>query len=605
MNTKRNILFVFLLLISFLFGADEDEKIFATEEDTYHETELSEQLLKLKEQRIEINYASKKELQLLPWLSNEDINCIIKFRKSHKIQSNKDLFKLGINFVTIEDIQNYISFKVQSNQSFSQISRVEYNEKKDCVSILKYTQKTEYNYNNFRFGFISQKDEGETNAFDYISYFAEYSTGKNKIILGKYRLNIGQGIFFAPKLGMSKSGAATNTPINNKSSLRAYTSTFEMWELEGIAFEKRINFEKRNSLIKILPFYSKTKLDANLKENQITSFDLSGVHLNDEKKDKVEENIFGANIEYQYDNFTLGFTAFQQKFNKDFENKNLNTQNIGYSTDLSLKNNENQFVSEFASVDEKNAFVGIYKWGNRKFRQLVLYRNYDKDFPTWHGKPFSNQANFDNENGVYYGITFLPINKTKINFYVDLWNYPQVRYSEKMRTIGSEQFLQIDYLNQNNQYRLTLHRKDREKFRKIDDIGLIRSIERNVCRFDRWQFFDKNITFKSRIEYVFEYFKDEKIYDKGWLMYQQLKFKNPKIQIISRIAFYKSDILLYMYENNVNGIMQNSIFSDEGVYSFLLVKYHLFDSIELQSKISDYWKKENSFRVNFEFIIKM
>ena len=594
---------VLLLLTANLYGNDAEEKLFSVEEETYHANELSEILSQIKENPININTSTKTELQKLPWLSENDIILIIQSRKNQVLSSWEDLDKLGINAITVNELHDFIVFRKRPELHLKQQTRVEFSEAKSKLrSSLKYYQKTLTEYGNFKAGVLTQKDEGESDPIDFYSYYLQYRSNEilQNCILGKYRLALGQGILFAPKLGMSKSAEATSVPVKKYSSLKPYTSSYEIWELEGCSFE----LTTRNW--SIIPFLSRTKLNANLDSlEQITSFNESGLNLDEAKKNNVQETLFGSAVEYNNGNNQLGCSYSSLAFDHEFSNDKRNQKYQAVNLYCNLFNNSYPLFSEIALADEKVAGLAGVKFGDTRFRQMLLVRNYAKDFPSWHGNPFSAQSNFDNETGLYYGVTILPRKDTKINCYFDLWSFPETRYFEKMPTVGSDQFLQLETRISENTFRFTIQNKQKEKYITLDEAE-IRDFERLLLRLDWWQKLGV-ITMKSRAEWISEYLPEDKVHGKGVLFYEQAKLRSEKLQIIAQITVYRSvlkpfKVKHYMYENNVNGIMQNSVFSGDGVASYLLLRYDLFNNVHLQAKISDSWQKSNKMRLFFQLI---
>ena len=260
MLLKIEVVLSFIIIFTFLLAQDAEETILSLEDGTYQPTELSETLLILRKSPLNINNASRIELTELPWLSELDIGKIIKARKIKPISGWKELQNIGLNEITISEIKDYIIFREKPGLKLNQRTRGEYYECKDNFeSTLKYYQRTLFQYDKFSFGFLSQKDEGEKDPIDFYSYFIEYNSNKiiKQGVLGKYRLAMGQGILFAPKLGMSKSSAATSVAIKKYKAIKPYTSSYEIWELEGAA----ANFKMGN--FEFIPFYSYTKLSAN------------------------------------------------------------------------------------------------------------------------------------------------------------------------------------------------------------------------------------------------------------------------------------------------------------------------------------------------------
>ena len=170
-----------------------------------------------------------------------------------------------------------------------------------------------------------------------------------------------------------------------------------------------------------------------------------------------------------------------------------------------------------------------------------------------------------------------------------------------MATVGSEQFLQFELSSKTNNYRLTLKHRDKEKYKVVEDEGLIRNLEMTLLRIDWWQKISQ-IWLKTRCELKTEYLKNEKDHKKGILTYEQLKWKSEKLELIAQITAYYSDVLHYMYENSVDGIMQNSILSGDGIYSFFLIKYRILRNSEVQFKVSDEWFKKDKMRLYFQMV---
>jgi len=590
---------IFLLLLSTsLFTEDSEEKLFSFEDETYHSTELSDLLQSYKKKPMNINTVDKNKLALIPWISEGDINKIILYRASNKITNLKVLSEIGIDDITVNELKDYITFGTSIQLKLQQVTRVEFHQPKQYLpSTLKYFQKTILIFNNLKFGFISQKDEGEKDPLDYYSYFMDYSSEYfiKKILVGKYRLALGQGILFAPKLGMSKSGAATSVPVKKFNPIKPYTSSYEIWELEGAASNIEL------SAFNIILFFSRTSLSANLDTlSQITSFNESGLHLDEEKRNNVREMIYGLATKYSFNDHSFGLNLARIEFDHQFANPARENEYSAISSDFIINRSSFPTFGEIAYSQEKIAGVIGSKFGESELRHLLLLRYYEKDFPTWHGNPFSSQSRFDNEIGLYYGMTIIPFVKTKINCYFDLWSFPQTRYFEKMPTAGSEQFIQIEKKFEANSLRFSVQHKDKEKYISLDE-AKIRDYERTTFRADWWQNID-NFRFKTRCELVTEYLADDGIHKRGILAYEEIKWKIDKLTLIGQISVYHSNVLHYMYEHNVDGIMQNSILKGDGAYSYFVLKYNILMNSELQFKISDHWNTKDKMRLYLQII---
>ena len=572
-----------------------DESLLSSESESIYESELIEKLSAYRRNPLNLNKITRKQLQLFPCLSSIDIEKILSYQKNNSFKKLSELKNTGLSENKISEILPYLSITETNEASYKNTVRQEIiKSKADSPYPLRYLQKTKIKYNNFNFGFISQKDEGEKNLLDFYSYYADYKTSKYHIIIGKYRIYLGQGILFAPKLGMSKSSSATYGAFKQTDTIRPYTSSYEIWELQGPAIEymtKNFHFTS---------FASRNFLSASLTDNKITSFNETGLHLDLEKKDNVDETIFGSALAYKNDFSKLEVYVISQRFNLEFANNNLDNNYLAFGTDFYIMTDGYPLFGEIATTNEKIAFIIGKKWGEKTIQQQLIFRNYPNKVPAWHGKPFSAQNSFDNETGLYYGITYNPINNLKINTYLDLWKHPQPRYLEKMATSCNDFLLHINYKHQNNYFVLHLQNKNKES----QNSGEIKDFRRTTYRID-WKNKQNNFNLKHRIEYSCEYFPTEKAFEKGYLSYIQLEYKHKVLQFIGRIAVFRSDVLLYMYENNVSGIMQTNILSGDGVNGFAVIKYKLSSKFELQAKISNSFPKPNNLKIYLQLITEL
>ncbi len=590
---RRLLLIVFLIIFSLQIYADEEqmEKLFSTEEETYKITELYNHLQNLKKNKVNINDAKYQDLIMLPWLSPVQIENIIQFRKQKNITNKNQLKKAGISDDTIEEILPYISFRKSSPIYLQNRIRAEYKFDSEYNSPTKFYQKHSISWKNCKLHFLSQKDEGEKDFFDFYtgSFSAERLGLFDKIIIGNYRLALGQGILFAPKLGLSKGGNATHQPIKHFSNIKSYTSTNEVYSLFGGAFKLRIG------KFGIIPFYSDYKLDANIQDGCIKSIDITGFHRTEnekEKKDKVREKIYGTHLYYGTTN-QIGFTALHTKYNLPFSDSHFKQEQNIFGLDYNLKYYNFNFFGEGATANKKGSYLlGIF-WEKDNFENLIIYRNYDKYFPAFHGNPFHTGGNFDNERGIYYGISFRPLARTKIDMYLDIYEFPKQKSRENMPTYGFDKFLQFEKSWKTSKICFTFHQKQSERWRTLLEESKIYQIERNTFRLDWKQVINSKIQIKLRGEYTFHQYKNADKYDAGILLYQDFKFMfSPKLTNHIRICQYHTDdIILYMYENDLDGIMLNSQFKGDGIFGYILLKYDFGRHFSVQMKYAEkIWK---------------
>jgi len=597
MGSKFVLVLLSICAISCSISAEDSEeqmeKLFSSEDETYISTELQRHLEYLEKHKLSVNTASYEDLLLLPWLSDTDVRNIITYRKTHQITMLQQLSQAGLEQDIIDEIKPYISTFKPSPVHITSRIRAQYKDDTIYESPLKFYQRYQLNWKNYSLYFLAQKDEGEKNWLDFWStclYGKDISFIKT-VALGNYRLSFGQGMLFAPKMGLSKGGNATHQPVKHYQDIKPYTSTNEAFSLFGVAVEIPLgNFS-------VLPFYSNCLLDGTIKNGCIKSLDITGFHRNDsqeDKKDAIRETLYGAHISFGEVN-TVGITAYRDLYDHPFCDTTKKQKQDLYSVDFYQSYNNVTFFGEGALTSKRKAFVAGMSWREKGFENLLLYRNYEKNFPTFHGNPFHEGGDFDNERGLYYGITFRPFKRSRLDIYFDVFRFPQEKTYGDIPTYGFDSFLQFEKRWKASRIRLTYHHKQSERWRNIDNISKLYQIKRNTHRCDFIQKINDKIELKFRGEFTYHHYTNTEKYDAGILLYQEIKyFITPKLKNYLRfVQYHTDDIILYMYENDLDGIMLNSQFKGDGVFYYLLLKYDVGDHISIQVKYSEkIWKEK-------------
>lgn len=562
------------------------EDLFSVDEEVSISPELYDELLELHTNRLNLNEASYNELLRLPWLSPQDAEKILRYRESGKFTKVEDLQHAGISQDTIDEILPFIAFSEPiSPIHYQNRVRTQYKFYSEYENPVKFYQLHKIRWENYELAFLTEKDEGESSLTDFWSGSITGEWQDNiveKVILGNYRLAFGQGIVFAPKLSFSKSSNAAGQSIGQSHTLRPYTSSSETYSLFGGAAALSYN------RFHLLPFYSLYQLDATLENDSITSIYDMGYHRTETeiaKKDKVEERLYGFHFTYG-DLRQVGLTAVKSHLSLPFADPNISQDNLILGADFYFNLKNFVFFGEGAVSDGKKTYISGVQWEQARLANLILYRKYDKYFPTLHGNPFHISGDFDNEEGIYYGFTFRPSSNLKINLYLDLYRFPEEKYLEDMPTYGFDKLLQLESKQKTSTFRFTYREKQSEKRRVVDDFSKIYQINRNSFRLDWTIPINPKTEMRLRAEYAYHHFNNADKYDQGILLYQDFRFSlTPKLRTYLRICQYHTDnIIMYMYENDVNGVMLNSPFSGDGIFAYILCKFDIGKHISLQTK---------------------
>ena len=602
MNYSKSPTFIFFLLLltlnlRLLSIINEEDFIQPIDKNT-DKTELIELLSEYRDNPKHINKVDREFLEIFPFLGKKDQHKIIKYIKNTENINLKKFYHINVDTNKLNKLSNYISFKKQLRYRIDMKNRVEYaNDKKFTYKNCKLLQKIDIEINDFILGVVSQKDYKETKFSDFYSYYFVYNSQSflKKLILGKYKIYFGKGLLFNSKLGLSKSSSIVNLPMRSSTRIKPYKSSYEIWDLEGSALETKW----KNT--KLWFFYSNTAYDANIENNKITSFDNTGIHTNPNNEiNNALEKMSGTAIMNSYNNFEINLLFAHNSFNKKFLNPQTNRSNNFCSLYTAFFFNSFTIDSEIALANQKKAFNTGIEWGNLNFEQIFQLRFYEDNFPTWHGNPMSTSSNFDNEIGFYYGFKAKFSPEFTLNCYIDTWKYPEARYLEKMPTTGAEFSIQPNFKVNQNTLKISLKHKKKEKYSVLEDIGKIREVKVNSLKLDWIHQLGRNLQFKSRFCFNDEYYQETQKYYSGNLHYFQIRFKISSFNFITRFTTYNSNVLIYVYENNVRGLFENKIFSGNGQRLFFLTKTEISDKLLLEFKIARDLDINDSTEITFQ-----
>ena len=576
------LLTVFLVIIRSGWGTLEDVLPEAIIDDDSWLGEIDYDLLHYIEFPILINTASIGELHRIPGLSEEEISRILQIRESVTVRNIRDLQRAGISAEKIAYIQPYISFRVAEPVSFQQRQRYYY-QVTDKGVLTRFYQKTELERKQTLIGFVSLSDYGDKDLTrNHSYYFSQQTNGVlEQIVLGKYRLSLGQGVAYAPQAGFSKSSATITFPVKNYSPLRPHSNPFKNWSLEGIAL--KIN----TGLFDIIPFHSETLLDASLTDDRIRTIYPLGTN-DRERRNTLLEKIEGVAISYPHRGGSYGLYYSRNRFEKEFVNNSYPHRYDCYGVFLYHRGNEFDLFGEWSMLGRKQSYVGGIRWGEGRLQQLLLYRVYEKNIPFWHGNPFSSQSKYDNEEGLYYGLRLRINPRWTLNAFFDIWRHSETRYFEQMPTTRTEQYLQLIYNKQPTRIRLKLHHKNYERYRVLNEIPKIRNEHRTVSSLDWTHHISRSLTKRVGIEYITQYIPEVRDFSKGVLLYEHLNWHYRGLRFIYQINIFRAGISHYIYEHSLEGMWESRPLSGDDLYTYLIIRADITSNIKLQGKIATF-----------------
>ena len=573
------------------------------EDDSYLQS-----LVQFRKNPLNLNTATKNDLEELKILSDLQIESLIRYRRL--LGNFISIYELqAIPEWDIETIQkvlpyvragNAMPFSTDLKQRFAEgehsvlIRMQQILEKSDgflrpdSIANRYYGSRQhvffryKYIYRNLlQFGLTGDKDGGEQffkgnqkSGFDFYSFhlFARKLGLIKSFALGDFTVNLGQGLIHWQSLAFKKSSDIT--AVKRQSDvLRPYNSSGEYNFLRGAG----ITIGKKN--LDLTAFASVRKLDATFNadtsetnDDYISSILNSGYHRTPNevaKKNTITQTSFGGNISYKKDGFHLGVNAVAFKFSVPLV-RNLQPYNqyaiqgkkwYNYSIDYSYTFRNLHFFGE-AAMDKNNskAFIsGVLASLDPKVDASLVYRNIEKTYQTLYGNAFTESTLPTNEKGLFSGITIRPTSYVKINAYADVFSFPWLRYRVDAPTRGTEYLVQLTY-TPNKQVEIYTRYKNENKAINLSGLSLA-TRPAYIRPRQNWRtqvslHLNKEVMLRNRIEILWFDARETDRSQQGFLTYIEAAY-NPKGKHFStnaRLQYFETngyDSRLYSFESDV------------------------------------------------------
>lgn len=642
-------LYILLLIISSFVNAQEIDSLNAnqvfeqqiegiSEKSVANKdfSEIAENLDFLKTHKINLNSAEADELKQLPILDIFQINNFLKYRKR-----NGELFSVfeltsiqGFNKEIVRSITPFVetkpnitgstsfknAFKYVNHQLISRFQSVlqtpkGYIPQNDTIA-KKYRGDKYKIYNRYlftasdkvRFGFTLEKDSGEkfgeentTLGWDHSSFHLQVNDIGfiNKIIIGDYNLEFGQGLNVWSSFSTNKSSYATNI-VKLGRGIRPFTGANENLFFRGVTTQMEFGD------LKVSPFYSFNKIDAsiNLVENE-EEFNTNedGFHRTEteiERKNTLSKIDFGADVSYTLDNLKFGLTAINTAYDKNlakgekeyqlfnFDQKTISTASAHYIWNLNTA-----ILSGEHAVNDNGAWSTLHNVSinpTPEFEFVLSYRNSQKEYFSAFNAPFSEYSS-SGEKGYYIGVKSELHKYLTISAYLDIFEKTWLQFQKDAPSKGLETLIQFDTpINRSSSayFRVKYEKKHRNFNAESSFLNELKEENKINVRVQFNKIVNRNLRLSSRAEVV-QYTHNNS--ETGWLIFQDVKWKfdNTPLSIYGRVAFFEIDSWnsrIYAYENDISYIFTVPAYYNKGTRYYLGATYKLSKNFSFWCRVS-------------------
>lgn len=453
---------------------------------------------------------------------------------------------------------------------------------------------------DFSIGFTFEKDPGEKfefengqYGFDFWSYhlLLENKFGLDKIMLGDYQLQVGQGVVYGAGFSAGKGAESVNTIRRTTIGLRPYTSVLEGGFFRGVGITKTINdFE-------VTGFYSNTGRDGNVLSDSISSdFDefinsiqVTGLHRTESelaKKNSITEESYGAIVNYSpLRRLKVGVSAFFTHYSTPVvpSERNYNQyefrgdENNIYSAHFSYTWQNFQLFGEGAR--SKSGGIGATAGFMTSLSPIVdmamLFRNYDRDFHSFYGNAFSENSRNINENGTYWGISIHPSKRHTFNAYYDFFRFPWLKFGTESPSNGYEWLARYTFRPSRQ---ITFYAQGREQLRQVTvaegNLNILTDQTKRNYIFNIDYELKPWLKLKTKVQTSNQ--KEAEEFTKGFAIVQDVNFQFWKLKFHTRAALFDTDNFdnaQYVYENDVLYAFSIPSYSGVGVRNYFMVRY--------------------------------
>ncbi len=447
-------------------------------------SELFNDLVDMYENPLNLNKATKEDLERIPFLTDRQIEEILFYVYNngplltiYELSAVKGLspetIKMIIPFLKVEPVkeQSEKNKRLRAEAIFRGRTTLQtplgYQQVNDSVpapftgSRDRIYARVRANYGNTLYaGFTMEKDPGEqafTPQVPVMDFLSGYIMLKpkgflKKIIIGDYKASFGQGAGLWTGMAFTKNSVATDIR-RRATGIDKYSSVNENSFLRGIAAEMQLKS------FRLFLIGSYKNIDGTIAGfSGISSIRNDGYHRTRtemEYRKNITEKVVGGIVSWQSNSLKIEAGQTFWRIDKPivpsrypykfpaFSGDSLYTSFAGYSLfarklilfgEISLQNFNNIALYQGLTLSPG---AGI---------QLALsYRNYSKKCFFITANPFAESSVMNGESGIYAGITFSPFENLNINSYLDVFWYKWLKYRTDAPSSGYEFLLQGVY----------------------------------------------------------------------------------------------------------------------------------------------------------------
>lgn len=597
---------------------DEGEEE-TTDEETY------ELLSQLAEQPIDLNRATRDDLERLPFLSAQQVMDLKEYLDRYgpmrslselRMVRTLDYRQLSLlpYFVFVGEVEDTVRFPKLSTiaqhgkHELTLSGRVPFYQRKgDRNGYLGYRYRHwlryQFNYGDYvKVGLLGAQDAGEpffahrnTTGYDVYSYYLQIAKLGviDQLIVGKYKVSAGMGLVLNNSFSLGKQVMLQNLG-RTQNTLRVHQSRSVADYFQGAA--ATLHFWKP---LRLTIFASYRPLDATLNDNgTAATIVTSGYHrtlTEMDKKDNTRQTTFGTHLDLRHQGMHVGATVVATHLNRTLQPKTSSVYRQFYpagddflnaSLDYGITRYHLAFNGETA-IDENGHFATIHALSFQpagSVSVVALHRFYSYRYATLHGHAFSEGGRVQNENGFYMGASWQPWSRLTLSGYADFVSFAWPRYRVSQPSTARDFLAEACWQPSR---RLTLKGRYRLRQRQQDESGTKQLIRNNEHRGRLTLSYQPSAAWGSKTQVDLVRVAQQQI-EHGYMLSQRVDWKGRWLQLGAMAAWFDTQSYasrVYAYERQLPHEYAFPMFYGRGYRLALTARADISPSWQLNMKV--------------------
>lgn len=578
------------------------------------------------ENPINLNTATKEDLQRLPFLTNQQIEDIQAYLYQYgDMQSMGELAMISsLDEVRMELLRHCSYISTTNSQGFPSWSTIAkygkhnatltgkipfYKRKGDDNGYLGYpyrhSLRYSYGYGDYlKVGLTAAQDAGEPffkggngMGYDHYSYYLVIrKLGRLKnLTLGHYKLRTGMGLVANNDIAFGKT-MLLPTLLRPTATLRPYASRSSANYLQGAA--ATVEIVKH---LDVTPFVSYRYIDATLRTDipdAIATIVKSGYHRTPtemKKKHNASMTNAGMHMEWKNNGFHLGATGLythlsmplKPKTQQDYRRYSASgdsfwnaSMDYGYTSNRLTVSGETAINDQHAIATANAASLRL----SGAWQVTALQRFYSYRYYSLLANSFSDGGSVQNESGLYVGAEWRPSRRLAVSAYADVAHFPWKKYQADQSSNAWDANLAASYttkpLTLSLHYRYRTKQKNNQQKTALTDDATHRLRLAAAWHHGAW----------STLTQGYMAINDYKQSSRGWMASQQVAWQHRgTLQIAAHIAWFHTDDYasrIYSFERGPMYEFYFPAFYGEGIRYSLLAKATLSAKVSLLARMA-------------------